>query len=388
MKITNPLTYNLPHDKIATRPPQNREDAKMLFCDGESIHHKTIKDLPLLLPKNSLIIINNTKVIKARLVFQNSTGKKIEVFLTPPHNSWDEIKIKPSPVNTHCLIGNKSNWKDGETISISKDKTALEAINHEDSTNVTFKWNTNQTFEEILIEFGHVPIPPYMKRPDEESDEERYQTAFAKKEGSVAAPTASLHFTENSFKEIIANGHKILEVTLHVGLGTFLPIKTEIDNHKMHSEFFQIPKQTIKNLKSHQGPVIAFGTTATRTLESIPYIADEIIKTGKFDGFIKQENTNQEKPLPKEKYLEIILEYLEKSDLEEISGETAIFITPGFNWTVVDGMVTNFHEPKSTLLCLVASFIGPIWETIYQEALNKNYRFLSYGDTSFLLKKK
>lgn len=391
--------YNLPDDRIAKYPLAKRDDSKLLIYNNNEILDEQFSSISNYLPEDSLMIFNNTKVIQARLHFQKSTGANIEIFCLDPYLPHDYAQIfqTTDSCSWHCLIGNSKKWKEGEltkSISIGNDNITITVSKVESSTNsqiIQFSWDNNQyTFADILQAIGELPIPPYLNRDTEESDIERYQTLYSKIKGSVAAPTAGLHFTEEVFDSINKKGIKIDEVTLHVGAGTFKPVKSDtIDGHKMHSEFISVNRSTIENLLSHKGKTIAVGTTSVRTLESLYYI-----------GLILEENPSpkelavsqwipyekEKKTISKEKSLQNILNYLDRNSLNKILANTQIIIAPGYEFHIVDGIVTNFHQPQSTLLLLVSAFIKGNWQFIYNHALTQGYRFLSYGDSSLLLR--
>lgn len=391
--------YNLPDSRIAKYPLEKRDDSKLLIYKDAEITDEQFSSITDYLPEDSLMVFNNTKVIQARLHFQKSTGAQIEIFCLDPYQPHDYAQIFQTvgSCSWHCLIGNLKKWKEGEltkSIIIGNENITIKASRISSSANshiVSFSWDNDQyTFADILEAAGELPIPPYLNRDTEESDIDRYQTLYSKIKGSVAAPTAGLHFTEEVFDSIKKKGIKIDEVTLHVGAGTFKPVKSDtIDGHEMHSEFISINKATIENLLSHKGKIIAVGTTSVRTLESLYYI-----------GVILEENPSlaelavsqwlpyekEKKTISKEKSLQNILDYLDRNSQTQLLADTQIIIAPGYEFKIVDGIVTNFHQPQSTLLLLVSAFIEGNWTLIYNHALAQGYRFLSYGDSSLLLR--
>ncbi|MBK5720838.1 tRNA preQ1(34) S-adenosylmethionine ribosyltransferase-isomerase QueA [Dysgonomonas sp. Marseille-P4677] len=400
--------YDLPDSRIAKYPLSKRDSSKLLvYRDGE-ITDAHFSDLPSFLPENSLMIFNNTKVIQARLHFQKITGAQIEIFCLEPHTPNDYLLNfqQTEYCSWVCLIGNLKKWKDGELvkeIDVNGQKIIISANRLQslvDTHTVEFRWNNPQiTFSEILEAIGELPIPPYLNRDTEEQDKETYQTIYSKVDGSVAAPTAGLHFTPEVFESLKKKGIKTDEVTLHVGAGTFRPVKSEqIKDHVMHSEFISVKKEVIEKLLSHTGKVIAVGTTSVRTLESLYHIGTLLekeenpstLKVMQWQPY--RENSN--KILSTEKALSNIISYLDRNNLNTLIAETQIIITPGYAYQIVDGIVTNFHQPKSTLLLLVSAFVDEdgatpsrnSWQGIYKHALDNNYRFLSYGDSSLLLK--
>ncbi|MCH5228693.1 MAG: S-adenosylmethionine:tRNA ribosyltransferase-isomerase [Muribaculaceae bacterium] len=399
--------YPLPEEKIPKHPLQKRDECKLLLYSPQGkIYHKKFKELPDLLPLGSLLVRNDTKVINARLSFHKSTGAAIELFLLEPLSPTDYILNFQTRKECvwKCLVGNSKKWKEGEINTIVPVEKGIEiklqarrkSTFEDGSSEIEFTWdNPDYTFSQIIERTGVIPIPPYLNRATEETDKEDYQTVYARENGSVAAPTAGLHFTPAVFENLEAHSIKIGEVTLHVGAGTFRPVKSEsIGDHQMHSEPFTVSIGLLKNLlewKLAGRPVIAVGTTTVRTLESLPYIGQAII-SNKDNPF----HVNQWDPyvdpitLPDTlESLKAIIREMEDKELKSITASTSIMIAPGFNWKITDGMVTNFHQPKSTLLLLVSSFLGEEkWREIYGEALKQDYRFLSYGDACLFLKQR
>lgn len=400
--------YSLPDSRIAKYPLEKRDSSKLLVYRGGKITDAHFSDLPTYLPKDSLMIFNNTKVIQARLHFQKITGAQIEIFCLEPHTPNDYLLNfqQTEYCSWVCLIGNLKKWKEGELlkeIEIKGQKLTIKASrikSQGDSHIVRFDWdNADITFAEILETMGELPIPPYLNRDTEEKDKETYQTVYSKIDGSVAAPTAGLHFTADVFDALNKKGIKTNEVTLHVGAGTFKPVKSEhVKDHEMHSEFISVRKDVIELLLNHTGKVIAVGTTSVRTLESLYYIGQllqkdsnpVILKVTQWQPYTDMGS----KVLSVKEALSNIITYLEKTNQDTLIAETQIIIAPGYVYRIVDGIVTNFHQPKSTLLLLVSAFIGGAtssdkdqnWKDIYNHALDSDYRFLSYGDSSLLLK--
>lgn len=401
--------YNLPDERIAKYPLAKRDDSKLLVYKGGEITDSHFYNISDYIPANSLMIFNNSKVIQARMHFQKSTGAQIEIFCLEPYQPHDyalnfQQKGKCSWV---CLIGNLKKWKEGvlyKTISIGERQIEI-SVNRihsvGDSHIVEFSWNDKTfTFADILDVVGELPIPPYLNRDTEENDKETYQTIYSKIKGSVAAPTAGLHFTDTVFNSLKQKGVELDEVTLHVGAGTFKPVKTtNIDEHVMHSEFISVRKALIEHLLRHTGLVIAVGTTSVRTLESLYYLG-QILGDNSDNPHLKVEQNmpylyRSGRGLSVKESLQNIINYLNAHNLPALIAETQIIIKPGYVYQVVDGMVTNFHQPKSTLLLLVSAFLNdndnsnPVfgnWKKIYSHALECDYRFLSYGDSSLLLK--
>lgn len=404
MEISNPkdiriedYNYDLPDERIAKYPLPERDSSKLLVYNNGNINDSVFRNLADFIPTDSLLVFNNTKVIQARLHFRKQTGASIEIFCLEPYSPNDYLLNfqQTRQCSWICLIGNLKKWKEGElerTILVEDKEIVLRAKkagSYGDSHIVEFEWNNEITFSELLDVIGELPIPPYLNRETEEQDKQTYQTVYSKIEGSVAAPTAGLHFTENVFQSLSQKGVKTAEVTLHVGAGTFRPVKSEqIKDHIMHSEFISVQKETIEQLLEHQGHIIAVGTTSVRTLESLYYL-----------GILFEDNTNEEFNVPQwipysldkeitvEKALSNILNYLKTNNLNTFIANTQIMIAPGYKFRLVDGIITNFHQPQSTLLLLVSAFLGESnWEDIYNHALRNDYRFLSYGDSSLLLK--
>lgn len=390
--------YNLPDERIAKYPLDRRDSSKLLVYKDGIIKDDIFYNLANYLPDNSLMVFNNTKVIQARLHFKKSTGAQIEIFCLEPHSPNDyQLNFQ----QTHkcswvCLVGNLKKWKDGELIKeidINGERleiTAKRIQSHGDSHIIEFEWDKSVSFSEILDVAGELPIPPYLNRDTEEKDKQTYQTVYSKVDGSVAAPTAGLHFTPEVFYSLKNKDIKTAEITLHVGAGTFKPVKSEqIADHVMHAEFISVKKEIIEQLLNHPGKIIAVGTTSVRTLESLYYIGQVLGNTKHPDALkVSQWQPYQgEETITVKQSLENIISYLDDNKLSSLIAETQIMIAPGYTYRIVDGIVTNFHQPKSTLLLLVSAFVGDTnWKNIYQHALENNFRFLSYGDSSLLLK--
>lgn len=405
MQISDPrhieikdYNYDLPDDRIAKYPLAKRDDSKLLVYKNARISDAVFSDITDLLPPDSLMIFNNTKVIQARMYFQKPTGANIEIFCLDPYFPHDYNLIFQTTERCawYCMIGNSKKWKGGaltKSITVDDSIVALQASLIESEGNnpvVEFSWNNPRyTFAELLDIAGELPIPPYLNRDTEEKDKETYQTVYSKIKGSVAAPTAGLHFTDNVFREIHRKGIKTDEVTLHVGAGTFKPVKSEtINEHEMHSEFISVKRETLENILNHPGNIIAVGTTSVRTLESLYYIGlilenDPDTPELKVDQWLPYKS---EASVSKEKAIKNILDYLDKHSSDVLMADTQIMIVPGYEFKIVTGIVTNFHQPQSTLLLLVSAFVKGEWKSIYTHALTQGYRFLSYGDSSLLLR--
>lgn len=406
MKLTDPkeiriedYNYDLPDERIAKYPLKERDSSKLLVYKNGEIIDGRFRELSDYLPKNSLLVFNNTKVIQARLHFQKATGAQIEIFCLEPYAPNDYLLSfqQNKSCSWGCLIGNLKKWKEGKLtkeITIGGDLVTVVASKEEtkgESHIIKFEWdNPSYTFSELLEAIGELPIPPYLNRDTEEEDKKTYQTVYSKIDGSVAAPTAGLHFTDKVFNSLKEKGAQTTEVTLHVGAGTFRPVKSEqIKDHAMHSEFISVKKEVIDQLLNHTGPTIAVGTTSVRTLESLYYIGAKIANNPNVDDLsvLQWEPYDIENNrLTVKDSLGYIKEYLESHNLKNLVTHTQIIIAPGYQFKVVNGMVTNFHQPQSTLLLLVSALIGnKSWKNIYNYALSNDYRFLSYGDSSLLL---
>lgn len=390
--------YDLPDNKIAKYPLEERDNSQLLVYKSKTITDSRFSSITDYLPEDSLMIFNNTKVIQARLHFKKATGAQIEIFCLDPYfpHDYNLIFQTTDHCSWQCMIGNLKKWKEGileKEIIINNETVLLKAERIQSAGNthvIKFEWNNSQyTFADILDTVGELPIPPYLNRDTEEKDKETYQTLYSKIKGSVAAPTAGLHFTERTFENLKKKGIQTDEVTLHVGAGTFKPVKSEtINEHEMHSEFISVKRETIEHILSHKGNIIAVGTTSVRTLESLYYI-----------GVFLEQNSNPEtlkveqwqpynscNTISKEKALKNILDYLDSHSINTLLADTQIMIVPGYVFKIVNGIVTNFHQPQSTLLLLVSAFIKGDWKSIYNHALAHDYRFLSYGDSSLLLR--
>lgn len=391
--------YPLPDERIAKFPLAKRDTSKLLVYNQGNIQTHTFGDLTQFIPSGSLMVFNNTKVIQARLFFQKTTGAKIEIFCLEPIAPHDYLlSFQQTQTCTWlCMIGNLKKWKEGQltqTIEtphgstvLAAEKIATRGNTHE----VCFSWdNLSVTFADILDAIGELPIPPYLNRRTEESDKQNYQTVYSKIEGSVAAPTAGLHFTPEVLEKLQAKQVDLGEITLHVGAGTFQPVKSDkIADHEMHTEFISVTRSFIEKLIAHTGKVIAVGTTSVRTLESLYYIG--LILESNPDATSEELKVTQWMPyqqtteISAEKALNNILSYLDRHESGVLMSETQIMIAPGFTFRIVKGIVTNFHQPKSTLLLLVSAFLNGNWKAVYDYALDNDYRFLSYGDSSLLL---
>ena len=411
--------YPLPEDRIPLHPLAKRDECKLLVRSPQGrLYHKIFRDLPDLLPPGALLICNDTKVINARLTFHKPTGATVELFLLEPTEPADYALSFQSLQHCQwkCLVGNSKKWKDGAVLAqipIESDhyiemRAERDRVNEDGSSLVDFYWDSPEyTFAQLIEKGGEIPIPPYLNRESEASDQEDYQTVYARIKGSVAAPTAGLHFTPAVFEGLEAHAVKVEKVTLHVGAGTFRPVKTTtIGEHPMHSEPFSVRRELIEKLidwKTNGKPVTAVGTTTVRTLESLPYIGKKLKSAPKelsapgrsetYEFTVNQWDPYDGKDFDTVEALKEILNFLQVNKLESLTVSTSIMIAPGFKWRITDAMVTNFHQPKSTLLLLVSSFLGKdgmgyeTWREMYEEALSRHYRFLSYGDACLLLRR-
>lgn len=392
--------YPLPNERIARFPLEKRDESKLLLYRNGEIGESRFNHLPELLPKNSLVVFNNTRVIQARLLFRKSTGAKIELFCLEPIIPHDYALVfqQTGSCSWLCLIGNAKKWKTGileKEIHVGNRKVTLCAEKKEsygESHLIHFSWNDPETtFAELLDAAGILPIPPYLNRETEENDLKTYQTVYSKIKGSVAAPTAGLHFTEEVLDHLDKQGFGREEVTLHVGAGTFKPVKSEtIETHQMHAEFISVNRSSIERILANSGHIIAVGTTSVRTLESLYYIGVRLSKNPLAEG--EDLSIDQWMPydeannlLSVEEALRHVLDYLDRHKANKLLTSTRIIIAPGYTFKIVNGMITNFHQPQSTLLLLVSAFVKGNWKPIYKYALEHDFRFLSYGDSSLLL---
>lgn len=392
--------YPLPDERIAKYPLEKRDASKLLLYDDGIISESIFSNLADYIPSESLMIFNNTRVIHARLLFRKETGAQIEVFCLSPADPEDYAMNFASKQHCswHCMIGNAKRWKDdiltmkienggNGILTLSAEKIAVT----DKDTTVRFSWNDDTlSFSEILEIAGKLPIPPYLNRSAETKDDETYQTVYSRIEGSVAAPTAGLHFTDDVMTSLRHKGIATAEVTLHVGAGTFRPVKSEtIGEHEMHTEFISVPKETIKAIYENKHPLVVVGTTSMRTIESLYYIGAKLTinpvamphelfvsQWEPYENFLHDIEARQS--------LKNILDYLDRNDADHLISATQIMIVPGFRFHYADALITNFHQPQSTLLLLISAFVDDNWRVIYDYALKSDFRFLSYGDSSLL----
>ncbi len=422
--------YPLPDERIAKHPLADRDSCKLLVNDGNGTSHHIFSEIPDLLPAGALLVMNNTRVINARMEFHRASGARIEIFLLEPLDPRDyAVAFQTRGRCTwQCLVGNLKKWKDDyleKKLEIDGREVTLKAYRHEslpgNAHAIEFQWDDPQvTFASIVEAAGNIPIPPYLNRKSEESDSTDYQTVYSRIEGSVAAPTAGLHFTPELLDRIREKGIETREVTLHVGAGTFQPVKSdEIGGHPMHRETFEVSLDLVRTLRQALETgrkVIAVGTTTVRTLESLPLLGIQrltindqlssdtecgqhaphassrdltqtLTEVGQWEAY-----SDEAMAIDTVEALKALEEYMEQEGTDHLSAATSIMIAPGFKWRIVDGMVTNFHQPQSTLLLLVSSLLDgsnlndPLWRRLYQEALDHDYRFLSYGDACLFIK--
>ena len=388
IKISD-YAYNLPEERIAKYPLPERDSSKLLYYEGHNISERSFRQIPDLIPENSIMVFNDTKVVPARLNFVKPTGAHIEIFCLEPvdPSEYNLAFASTSTCSWKCVIGNAKRWK-GETLSQMDLKANL--IDREERTGtVRFTWEDGSPFSSILEKCGTVPIPPYLNRESEAIDTERYQTLYAKIRGSVAAPTAGLHFTKAELDALKTKGIRMETVCLHVGAGTFLPVKSQvIADHPMHREPFTVSLDLLKDLLELRKNVVAVGTTSVRTLESLYYVGVSCIEKGYPEDVSQWAPYERDYSYSLTQSLEAIIKYLESNSLNNLQVGTRIIIVPGFRFRLVDMMVTNFHQPESTLILLISAFLDGDWKRVYDYALQHEFRFLSYGDSSLLVRNK
>ncbi len=399
LRITD-YNYDLPDGRIARYPLPERDSSKLLLYRNGDISAEKFNDISRFIPENSLMIFNDTRVIHARLIFRKSSGAHIEVFCLSPFQPADyAINFSQrEKCSWNCMVGNAKRWK-GEVLQmeifihgVRVTLFARKIKKIDADTVVGFSWDNAQfTFSELLEIAGKLPIPPYLNRASVEADDTTYQTVYSKVEGSVAAPTAGLHFTPAVTESLTKKGIFIAHVTLHVGAGTFKPVKSEtISGHDMHAEFISVSRETIESIIENSNPLVVVGTTSMRTIESLYYIGKKIHENPDIhssDLAVAQwEPYRESKDITPKQALKAIIGYLEKNNETTLITSTQIIILPGYRFHFADGIVTNFHQPQSTLLLLISAFVGAKWKEIYDFALQNDFRFLSYGDSSLLWK--
>ena len=391
------FNYELPDARIAKYPLEKRDASKLLVYRNGECSESVFRNLPTMLPDNSLIIFNDTKVVPARLFFRRQSGAHIEIFCLQPKSPAEYAVAFASTerCSWECVIGNAKRWKD-DLLQYDTDDPVLLSMNlqarlleRDGQTGIVeFTWDGGSPFSAVLDLCGRVPIPPYLNRDTESIDQERYQTTYARIRGSVAAPTAGLHFTEDTLAEIRNRGIDIEKVCVHVGAGTFLPVKSSnVAEHPMHREPFIIKRSLLELLARMDRPLTAVGTTSVRTLESLYYAGAACIENGEPHDIGQWDPYTREWKYETREALQALIDYLDRKGLDELKLGTRIIIVPGFRFRLVDAMVTNFHQPQSTLLLLISAFVGGDWKTIYNFALGHGFRFLSYGDSSLLFRR-
>jgi S-adenosylmethionine:tRNA ribosyltransferase-isomerase len=390
--------YDLPEERIAQFPVKERDKSKLLLYNKGKVTQDSFSNIDYHLPSDSLLVFNNTRVIRARLLFKKETGASIEIFCLEPllPADYEQSFSSVNPVEWKCIIGNLKKWKRGIiTLSFNiKGKEyvlSAEKVKPEgEAWRIMFSWNPEGlSFSEVTEAAGHIPLPPYVKREDDGEDNIRYQTIYSTIKGSVAAPTAGLHFTDNVLASINNKSIRCVELTMHIGAGTFKPVKTsDISNHEMHCEHFFISRELIEHLLLFRDKIIAVGTTSVRTLESLYWFGAKLIKSsednnspeiGQWEPYEKESNITLKESL------EALISYMDKRSINILHGSTKIMIIPGYKFRVIKGMITNFHQPGSTLLLLISAWVGDDWKSIYGYALENGFRFLSFGDSSLLI---
>ncbi|MBR1784246.1 MAG: S-adenosylmethionine:tRNA ribosyltransferase-isomerase [Bacteroidales bacterium] len=389
--------YPLPDGRIARYPAPQRDQSKLLCLRGADISEHRFSDLPALLPKDSLLVFNDTRVIHARLRFSKPTGAVIEIFCLEPHlTAISQAFEERSHCRWNCLVGNNKRWRDGVIsgqCTVCGQSCTITATRRQADGNtwvIDFDWTGGFSFAEVIENAGQIPLPPYLGREAENDDNTRYQTVYARHDGSVAAPTAGLHFTPAVIESLHRNGIGTEYVTLHVGAGTFKPVSTTtIGEHDMHVEQVQITADNLRRIASHKGPVVAVGTTSVRTLESVYWFGVQLATNpnlekmgiGQWEPYTDHDDSL---PTASEAYT-LVEQWLGRHDRDRLDGETRLMIAPGYRYRVAQGLVTNFHQPKSTLLLLVSALVGDRWRDCYRYALDHGFRFLSYGDSCLFL---
>ena len=390
-------SYDLPDERIAKFPLAERDQSKLLIYNRGEVGEDVFCNLPRHLPQGALMIFNNTKVIQARMHFRKATGALIEVFLLEPAEPTDyELMFQTTGrCSWYCLVGNLKKWKEGtlersiaigeQTVTVKATRGPVNGTSHR----IDFEWDAPVSFAELIDTMGELPIPPYLNRETQESDKTTYQTVYSKIKGSVAAPTAGLHFTPEVLKALDEQGIDREELTLHVGAGTFKPVKSEeIEGHEMHTEYISVRRQTLEKLLHHECQAIAVGTTSVRTLESLYYLGKKVVENPDIteaEMHVGQWEPYEGKDMDVRDSLTALLSWMDRNQLPVLHASTQIIIAPGYDYKIVKMLITNFHQPQSTLLLLVSAFVKGDWHRIYDYALTHNFRFLSYGDSSLLI---
>lgn len=396
INISN-YSYELPEERIAKFPISERDKSKLLVYKHGEINSDIFRNVDRYIEPGSLLVFNNSRVIPARLIFHKESGARVEIFLLEPLKPADYQQIfhHNTPVVWKCLVGNLKRWKQGtlsKNVRVGSHEILLEAKlleNKGSSQNIEFSWNDKESkFIDLIENAGFTPIPPYLNREPVEMDKEWYQTVYSKHEGSVAAPTAGLHFTRHVMDNLAEKQVKMKEITLHVGAGTFQPVKSNMADHSMHTEHFAVTKELLLALIENQNTLVAVGTTTVRTLESIFWLGvkafsgqlpiNSRLHLEQWDGYAKSNMNLKES-------VQALIAWMDKKGEDKIAASTSMIIVPGYHFRVIDNMITNFHQPKSTLILLIAAFIGENWRNVYDYALKNQFRFLSYGDSSILI---
>lgn len=385
--------YPLPDERIARYPLPQRDHSKLLCLKGDTISEHHFYDLPSLLPPQTMLVFNNTRVIHARLFFRKETGAIIEVFCLEPYQmAISEAFEQRQHCTWLCFVGNNKKWKEGSltlncqlsTVDFQLSASRREAVGN--AWLVDFDWTGGMSFAEVIEAAGVIPLPPYLGREAEADDSRRYQTVYAEYDGSVAAPTAGLHFTPELLDQLRSQGVDTEYVTLHVGAGTFKPVSTDtIGEHEMHTEHIVVERSLIEQLRQNTRTLVAVGTTSVRTLESLYWFGVKLATDPDKEMQVGQWDPYSLTPLPRSEALDNVLQYLDRQHSDTLIGETRLMIAPGYRYHLIDGLVTNFHQPKSTLLLLVSALIGDRWRQCYRYALDHGFRFLSYGDSCLFL---
>ncbi len=388
--------YDLKDEQIAKYPLKDRDQSNLLIWTPDMLKHDVFNHIDRYLNADDLMVFNDTKVIRARILFNKATGAAIEIFCLEPYKpaEYTQSFMQTRACEWKCMVGNMKKWKSGtleKEIKIGDETIFLVAQKVKDMEGkhiIRFTWEGDNTFARVIEQAGVIPIPPYLKRPTERIDHARYQTIYSRHKGSVAAPTAGLHFTNHVMHALQQQGIRFENITLHVGAGTFAPVKSnDISNHQMHTEHYSVTRSAIENLVSNGCDIIAVGTTTLRTLESLYWSGMKLLNKHEQPHHVNQwEPSYHENEVDVAASLEAVLDYMEKERCDVFHGSTRLMIVPGYSFSMAKGLVTNFHQPRSTLLLLVAAFTGnDEWEKIYDYAMNHNFRFLSYGDSSLLL---
>lgn len=392
--------YELPEERIAKYPLPQRDNSKLLiYNDKGEITESVFRHIGQFLPDKTTLVFNNTKVIRARLKFAKETGAAIEIFCLEPLQPIDIQQAFASKNGTlwKCIVGNSKKWKAGElhkNVVVGTKHftlTATRVAANRNSSKILFSWDdATVSFAEIIENVGVTPIPPYLNRETEAIDNERYQTVYSQHKGSVAAPTAGLHFTNEILNELRSQNIDLMNLTLHVGAGTFKPVQTQdAGNHVMHTEHFVVEREAIERILNTENQIVAVGTTSVRTLESLYWLGVKLLNSNKFDGQLLQWEAYQlPQNISSNEAFAALLEYMKSQKINELHGATQIMIVPGYNFRIVDALITNFHQPHSTLLLLIGALVGDDWRRIYDYALANDFRFLSYGDSSLLFPRK